>query len=228
MLFLLYSVPIVVILITLFLMIKEAAIPQVLRTILSFAIVTSIINWIIPRLITNYFWITTELPINFLLTLWLVTTLFSLTLFTYFENLFPKSKNISNNFVAILLLIIGAISIFVTNYDLLFYILISAGALMLFGRFLLPRHFSSKAYWLTFLYLVPVSLLVGFIMIKGRFMLSPINADLLPFTLLGVNFELFLMPVVFVMALLTIYLLPWQYLSYPFRKFFSRVRIQKR
>lgn len=228
MVILLYGILALQVVVSILLMIRYKTIPSILRTLVSFALVYTVINFFTGRYIQNFFWISTNLPEYYLLSYIAVGAIFIATLFEFFDMQFKKNKSIPINFVAALLVFFGLLSIFTTGYDLFFYLLISIGGVLLLNRFVIQKYYSSRAYWLSLFYYLPIAILSGFVLLRGNFVLSPLNANLLSVKLLGVNFEMILIALVIAMTYLTIYLLSWEFLSKPFKKLFSRVRIQQK
>lgn len=201
-------------------------VPSIWRALVSFGFLTWLLNIVFSHFLKNYFWISSDLPNNYLLGFWIISALLIAVLFELFDHLFTSKRSIPTNFIAVLLLLLGGASIFLTKYDLMFYSLITIGALLLVSKFILPKHFASRAYWLTLLYILPVAFLLSFLLLEGNFILSPLSADLIPIQVLGVNLELILSAIVITKLFLLIYLLPWQFITRPFRKFSGRIRIQ--
>jgi hypothetical protein len=130
---------------------------------------------------------------------------FILSLFEFFKGLFKNSVDVNSTFVAILVLVLGGLSLIFNKYDFMFVVMIVFGFGLLASKFAVSDAFSTKSFWLTMLYSLPFIVFTIFVVSQVEFYRIFLISELYPIQLLNIHMEFVIASLIAVLLLLTVY-----------------------
>jgi hypothetical protein len=200
--------------------------PQILRSAFSLAIIAVVI-YLIKDIFIEFVVFLGEyndikiLPRLFEFSLY-VFGYFILSLTHYFKGVLGETFKSRTDFISILVLIIGAASLILNKYDLLFYSLIGFGFMLLLTKFIIKNSAVRNSIWLTLLYSLPVIFLSVFLITQAEMVTIVSKYFLVDVKVLSISIEYVLVALIASLLLLVVYYLPYERLTSRFPK----IRIQ--